>query len=328
MPTLGLAAWSGRVRGLLARMTGVDRDLRECEKRFRQLLDRSVDAIFIHDERGRILDCNSEACRSLGYTREELLKLSVRDFATNLISEEEKRSVGEETLWRRALSSEPGVVTGIHLGEHRRKDGATFPVEVSVGAIDYRGRRLIVASARDVTERVKLEAQLRHRAFHDDLTGLPNRALFLDRLDQAFARARRGGGSVAVLFVDLDGFKQVNDRYGHDAGDEALVVVAGWLRECVRAEDTVARYGGDEFTVVLEGVANEPDAVRVAERILQTLRRPVRLRGGEARLGASVGIALGSSPGTAPEDLIRRADAAMYRAKGDGRYGYSVYGNP
>ncbi|HET7271607.1 MAG TPA: PAS domain S-box protein, partial [Rubrobacter sp.] len=135
-------------------------ELRENEKRFRQLFDQSVDALFVHDASGKIIDCNAEACRSLGYSRQELLSLRVEDLATDQLSEEEKLSRTEPTLWQRALSGEPGKVAGIHRGEHRRKDGTVFPVEVYVGSVDYGGERMIFASARDITERKRAEAQL------------------------------------------------------------------------------------------------------------------------------------------------------------------------
>ncbi|MDX6382031.1 MAG: hypothetical protein QOI57_3055 [Rubrobacteraceae bacterium] len=135
--------------------------VRENEKRFRQLFNQSVDALFIHDASGKIVDCNEEACRSLGYTREELLSLRIRDLATDLVPDEDKRSRTEPTLWQRALSGQPGKVAGVHEGEHRRKGGTTFPVEVYVGSVDYGGEQMIFASARDITERKRAEAELR-----------------------------------------------------------------------------------------------------------------------------------------------------------------------
>src|SRR5204863_1676136 len=153
--------------------------------------------------------------------------------------------------------------------------------------------RGVVLNARDVTERIKLEAQLTHQAFHDSLTGLPNRALFRDRLDQAIARARRSREHMAVLLVDLDGFKQVNDSLGHDAGDQLLREVAQRFEQAVRASDTVARFGGDEFALLLESV-NEREAVALAQRLLDGVAAPVAITGREVSLGASIGIVLDS----------------------------------
>ena len=299
--------------------------LRESEKRFRQLFEQSAGSLFVHDDRGRIFDCNSEACRSLGYSREEMLALSFRDFATNLVSEEERAAKKGNTLWQRAMTGEPGKIVGVHVGEFRRRDGSVFPVEVTVGSIDYGGRRMILGSARDVSERRAVEERLMRQAFHDSLTGLPNRALFLDRLERALARAVRAGYSVAVFFLDLDDFKVVNDSLGHKAGDELLVAAAGRLGRRLRSEDTVARLGGDEFTVLLQNVGGTDEATHVAGRILEDFRKPFVLSGCSLHVTTSIGIAL-SAPfgGEEPNDLLRRADEAMYRAKQRGKAQYEV----
>ena len=299
--------------------------LRESERRFRQLFEQSVDALLVHDEEGRMVDCNSEACRSLGYTREELLELSVKDFAEDLLTEEEKRELGENTPWRKALGGEPGATVNFHQNRHRRKDGTTFPVEVGVGSIDYGGKRMVFASARDITERKELEKRLSHQAFHDSLTGLPNRALFLDRLSHALARANRREDSVAVLFLDLDDFKVVNDSLGHGAGDELLVAIARRLTASLRPGDTVARLGGDEFTVLLEEVPGGREVERVVARILDSLAAPFEIAGSEVFVTASIGVVSKISPGSSPEELMREADLAMYRAKEGGKARYEVY---
>ena len=184
----------------------------------------------------------------------------------------------------------------------------------------------IVGTVHDITERKALEERLEHQAFHDSLTGLPNRALFVDRLGHALARVERHGRSVAVLFLDLDDFKLVNDSFGHEVGDRLLIEAAGRLKECVRPQDTVARLGGDEFTVLLEDVENVEDATHVAERVTEALRTPFDL--GEHRLstGASIGVVLGTSAvRDRPEDLLRDADLALYEAKRRGKARYEVF---
>jgi diguanylate cyclase (GGDEF)-like protein/PAS domain S-box-containing protein len=172
----------------------------------------------------------------------------------------------------------------------------------------------------DVTERRDREERLRHRANHDALTGLPNRALFAARLERALAGAReRGDGTgVAVLLLDLDGFKAVNDGLGHEAGDRLLVAVGQRLAACLRAGDVAARFGGDEFALLVERVQGAADAEAVARRVLSALRAPVPLGGHEAAVAASVGIACGSGGEARAEDLLRAADAALYRAKAAG----------
>src|SRR3954464_5739981 len=156
-----------------------------------------------------------------------------------------------------------------------------------------------------------------HQAFHDSLTGLPNRALFLDRLPPAHPRARRSGSPIAVLFMDLDAFKNVNDSLGHAAGDELLVLVAGRVRRWLRPSDTAARFGGDEFAILLEDLDTSNGAQIVAQRVLDSLHEPFAIQGQEVLCGASIGIASSGHPGS--DDLLRNADLAMYRAKGLGK---------
>jgi diguanylate cyclase (GGDEF)-like protein/PAS domain S-box-containing protein len=181
-------------------------------------------------------------------------------------------------------------------------------------------RRLVrvIGTVLDITERKSAEEALQHQAFHDALTGLPNRALFTDRLEHALLRAGRQDKSVAVLFLDLDNFKVVNDSLGHAQGDALLAIVAQRLRDCLRSADTGARLGGDEFTVLLEDVACADEAIAVAERIARALRVPVVLQGREVVVSASIGIAIGL-PSGAGNDLMREADLAMYRAKVNGK---------
>jgi diguanylate cyclase (GGDEF)-like protein/PAS domain S-box-containing protein len=186
-----------------------------------------------------------------------------------------------------------------------------------------RSVRGVVLNARDVTERIALEEQLTHQAFHDNLTGLANRALFRDRLDQALARAGRSDRVLAVLLVDLDGFKQVNDSLGHDAGDQLLQEVAQRFDSLVRASDTVARFGGDEFALLLEEIT-EHDAVGLTQRLLEGLTAPVSIAGGEVVLGASIGVVLHEGPGRS-DQLVRDADVAMYAAKDGGRGRYEIF---
>ena len=180
----------------------------------------------------------------------------------------------------------------------------------------------VVSSAVD---RNRVEEEVRHRAMHDPLTGLPNRALALDRLEGALARRRRDGRAVAVLLADLDQFKLVNDSMGHRAGDDLLVALAPRLHDAVRPSDTVARLGGDEFLVVCEQLDGPHEAIRVAERVAQAINQPIVLAAGEHFITASIGIAVAESADADPADLLRDADAAMYRAKERGRGRYELF---
>jgi len=176
-----------------------------------------------------------------------------------------------------------------------------------------------------IGERKILERRLQFQAFHDPLTSLPNRSLFTDRFEQALARSERQRNKVAVLFVDLDDFKEINDSLGHEMGDRVLVAVAHRLRGCLRPTDTAARLGGDEFVVLLEDVEDARGAVRLAERILAELRTPIALEELERVVGVSIGIALGGAREERPGDLLRKADLALYRAKSRGKNGYEVF---
>ena len=259
----------------------------------------------------------------------------------------------EEALGRnpRFLQNEDSDQPGLHelrdaLKEERewsgvfrnyRKDGTPFWQEHNVSPVRDEAGRIThhIGIINDITERKALEDELAHRAFHDPLTELPNRALLSDRLRQALARARRRrkgeAGTLAVLFLDLDNFKYVNDSLGHEAGDELLVEVAGRLRSALRPEDTLARMGGDEFVILLEGVEDEGAAGLVAERIAEALREPVVLGGPEGGqevfATASIGVVTLGRGGekTAPEDLLRDADTAMYRAKANGKARSAVF---
>jgi diguanylate cyclase (GGDEF)-like protein len=186
------------------------------------------------------------------------------------------------------------------------------------------GSLVVENAALRATEQQRLD-ELSHQAFHDSLTELPNRALFADRLGLALARTERRKVAVAVLFLDLDDFKPINDRFGHDAGDRLLRAVAERVRACVRPEDTVARLGGDEFTILLEDIVDVRYAIGVAERIEEALREPFPIDGHEATVTASIGIAVSSGRDATPEDLMRSSDQAMYQAKRKGRARHELF---
>jgi diguanylate cyclase (GGDEF)-like protein/PAS domain S-box-containing protein len=183
----------------------------------------------------------------------------------------------------------------------------------------------LVLNTRDVTERKDLERNLSHQAFHDALTDLPNRSLFLDRIGHALERAARQERLVAVLYLDIDNFKEINDNQGHDVGDQLLVTVAGRLRDCVRAVDTVARFGGDEFTVLLEDADDMSVVIEVAGRISKSLREPVVLPDQEVTTTVSIGIAHNVNRQMSPQDLLSAADIALYRAKNLGKSRFAVF---
>jgi diguanylate cyclase (GGDEF)-like protein/PAS domain S-box-containing protein len=208
-----------------------------------------------------------------------------------------------------------------------KKDGTPFWNELYIAPVrdEYGSVVNFIGVQKDVTERKELEERLAHQAFHDGLTDLPNRSLFLDRVEHAIKRAKRRGDKVAVLFMDLDNFKVINDSLGHEVGDELLVAVAGRLSSCLRAADTAARLGGDEFVVLLEDVEDPDEATDVAARIEEALRAPFWVGGHNLFVTTSVGVALGGDDGERSSDLLRNADLAMYRAKEGGKNQHAIF---
>ncbi|HEY7746990.1 MAG TPA: EAL domain-containing protein [Desulfuromonadales bacterium] len=271
-------------------------------------IDHAAIGIFRIDENGNITEVNEQACTSLGYTRQELCALRVFDIDPTFVPE----------IWleHRKQMRDRGAGTIETL--HRRKDGTIFPVEVTVNYFEYEGQTFSFSFARDITERKQAEDRLRHQATHDGLTGLANRTLLQDRLEQSIHYANRSRRLVAVLLLDLDRFKIINDSLGHGIGDELLCSVARRLEQTVREADTVARMGGDEFVILLAEVAEGDDVGLVAKKILENLTRPYSVSGREISVSASIGVSLYPRDGADGETLLRNADVAMYRAKEDG----------
>ena len=201
-------------------------------------------------------------------------------------------------------------------------------VVASVAPLSRENREALETLGAEVAlalENTQSKEQLAHQAFYDPLTDLPNRALLMDRLERALTRADRRGGSIALLFLDLNGFKAVNDSLGHEAGDRLLVAVAQRTQACMRAEDTAARLGGDEFIILLEEIEEAADATHVAERIAQALQAPLSAEDQELSVTASIGIAISAPGKDQPDDLLRNADAAVYRAKERREARYMVF---
>lgn len=284
------------------------------EAHFRSLVQNSSDVTEVVDAEGIVRYASDSITRVLGRTPEQAVGRSI--FASLHPSDvEAARGRFAEVVAR------PGLVPTTEL-RIQRADGEWVWISITAANLlsdpHVRG---VVLNFRDVSERKALEDELRHQALHDSLTRLPNRALFLDLLERALAESRRRRSSVAVCFLDLDGFKGVNDTLGHTAGDELLMQVADGLRGVLRTEDVAARFGGDEFAVLLKG-ADRATAEAVGLRILRAVRGPMRILGRPVSVGASVGIALTEDRSETPEALIHRADVAMYAAKtgGKGRY--------
>ncbi|MDK9724940.1 MAG: diguanylate cyclase [Sterolibacteriaceae bacterium MAG5] len=279
--------------------------LAQSEEQFRVMVERASDALILHDMQGRIVMVNQLACATLGYTCQELTGRHVGVIAPAI------DIARPYALWQEVTVDHPVTVES----EHRRKDGTTFPVEVRLGAFEMAGRRLILALARDISERKAYQARLEQQANHDLLTGLPNRMLFLDRLATALAAARRNRRGLVLMFLDLDGFKRINDTLGHAAGDALLVECGRRIAGVLREADTVARFGGDEFVVLLPEVDDPAHGTRVAAKIREAFLPPFDLAGRPVAMVPSIGVAHFPADGEDADGLLSHADAAMYREK-------------
>jgi len=283
--------------------------LRESEARYEAMFENSIDAILLARPDGTILSANPEACRNLGYDEAALLSLD-RDQIVDPTSPGLAAMVAERDRTGRVK----GEVTMI------RRDGTRFPAELSSSLfIDRSGERKVVVVMRDITERKHSESRIQYLAFHDGLTGLPNRTLLDRRLRERLDAAVDTPAPFALMLVDLDGFKLINDTLGHEVGDLLLKEVAERLRPEVDARDLVARLGGDEFVVLLDEPAGTDRATDVAHRILATTARPFALAGQELHLTASIGISRHPCDGNDARTLLKSSDLAMYRAKEQGR---------
>ena len=298
--------------------------LRESEERFRLISTYAMDAIIIIGPAEEITYWNPAAERTFGYPADEALGRNLHHLLAPSRDHDDSRRVFEHFL-----KSGECVFIGKTLELNAlRKNGEAFPIELSISAIKIKDQWHALGIVRDIGERKAAEEQIRRLAFYDTLTNLPNRRMLTDRLHQALAQAKRYQRSMAVMFLDLDRFKLINDKLGHDAGDELLKQVAIRLNACVRDGDTVSRQGGDEFVIVLAEVAHPQDAALVAEKILSTLAQPIFVNGNELLITTSIGIAIFPVNGTDDaQELMKQADAAMYAAKEGGRNGYRFYRN-
>lgn len=291
--------------------------LQSSETRVRAVVDSVDQGILVINEEGIIESFNPAAERIFGYAAANAIGKNIASLipepcggaqANNYRDAEPAAIVGKEC-----------EVTGL------RKDGSYFPVDLRMSEMRLEERRLFIGTVRDITERKAAEQRILHLATHDVLTNLPNRALLHDRINQAIAQAHRSGSCVAVIFIDLDKFKVVNDSLGHDTGDVLLQAVATKLSMNLREVDTVARQGGDEFIIVVPGLDHPEDAAVIAQKLLVSLSEPFMVKTYELHTGASIGISIYPHDGEDVATLMKNSDTAMYHAKESGRNNYQFF---
>ena len=293
--------------------------LKESDQLFRAAFDHAA-GMGLANSKGDWLEVNKSLCQMMGYAEDELLAKSVRSICH-----------AEDVDWMQEQINNllEGSIASIQLEQRcLRKDKQIIWVILSVTKIPepHDSAASLVFQIQDISDRKRAEEQLMHEALHDALTGLPNRALFIDQVRKSMARwKRRKQGAFAILFVDLDGFKAINDILGHAVGDQVLVEFSQRLGSSVRPGDTFARLGGDEFTILLDDLNDLNDAIIAVKRLMAILKEPFHLLGRDLSVSASIGIALSADEYVDADEMLRHADAAMYRAKQQGRGRYETF---
>lgn len=289
------------------------------EEKYRVIFEAVSDGIFISDPAtGHFIEINQPGCKMFGYPKDELLGRDVDLLSSGVPphSQEEALALNEK-----ARLGQPQIFEWVC----KTKQGALFWTEISLRYSEFGGAPAIVAIIRDIAERKRMDAQITYLAHHDALTGLTNRPMFALALQRATARALRTGRKFAILSLDLDNFKDVNDARGHQAGDELLRMAADRLRAVIRVDENVARFGGDEFAILLDDLHDPEEVGALAKRIIATLTKPFSIDGSDLRVGASIGVAIYGEGARDAETLLSQADMAMYRAKADGRHAFCLF---
>ena len=294
-----------------------ERELRLAAKVF----ENAMDGIMITDAEGKILKVNNAFTKITGYAPGEAIGKNPRIL----------KSGRHDTKFYKGFWNDL-ITKGKWEGEiwNRRKNGEIYPEWslISVVKDNHGNTTHYIDLIRDITERIRYEEKIKYQAYHDTLTGLPNRLLFYDRLSVALSNARRGKKILAVIFLDIDGFKPINDNFGHDVGDILLQSITKRLMNCIRQGDTVARIGGDEFTIILPQIMQKEEVDEIARRLIDTLKEAYLINKHELYITASVGISFYPGDGEDMQTLMKKADIAMYSAKEMGKNNYQFYTSP
>ncbi len=316
-----LAAGRGELSELARAFDEMAGSLEQAFLRIQSVMEVAPEAIIMSDADGRIVMANARTEKLFGYTRQELIGKPIEILVpTDLRAAHVKNrsSYGHKPVTRDMGAKKLDL-------KGQRKDGTTFPVDISLAPLKTEQGIWVVAAVRDVSERKRFEAEILHQATHDTLTGLPNRTLFRELLIHGMAQATRAENLLAVLFLDLDGFKNINDTLGHAEGDALLRAVAQRIVGALRKDDVVARQGGDEFTILLQGVKEVQDITLIADNLLKAIARPYVSGPHEMHITSSIGITVFPFDDNDADNLLRNADTAMYQAKADGKNAFRFY---
>jgi diguanylate cyclase (GGDEF)-like protein/PAS domain S-box-containing protein len=315
-------------RQLLSR----ERKLNESERVHRFIVNNSPDFIYMLNTQGFFTYVNDMVEELLGYKRKELIGKHFSEIIHPHNAAESHKFFSEQRAGERATQGvDIRLMVNPHNDRVRSLENHELIVELNAFGVyeeDVEGEKVFVGtlgSARDITERKRSEEVISHQAYHDMLTRLPNRALFNDRMNQAFAHARRSGENFGLMFMDLDRFKLINDTLGHVMGDKVLQLVSERILDCLRAEDTLCRFGGDEFALLLPKITSKESVSSVAEKIMKAVRQPFKLKNHELYVSMSLGVAMYPEAGESRESLLQSADIAMYQVKNDGKDGYCFF---
>ncbi len=299
---------------IIARLQAARAESLENQVRLQAVIRNIQESIISIDSKGIIEDANPATAHIFGYSVDELIGQNIK-----MLMPEPDHSQHDAYLREYQHTGKRRVIGHYREVVALHKNGRQFPLEINVAEMKLGGVTHFIGLARDITERKIAEEQLTQMALHDQLTGLPNRKNFLDKLEFSLFTARRIKAVVALLFIDLDGFKKINDSFGHAIGDRVLKEVGRRLRANIRESDTVARIGGDEFTIILNHLKMVEDASYVANKIIKAVNQPIGLDGITCNVGASIGIAIYPDHAESMNDLINAADSAMYQAKTNGK---------